>query len=186
MNAFTSLLIFGTLSVSVSGCASDLSSERAGEVDSPMKAFVQHGLDRRREAYLVCVYEAEATGGYKNEVEIHAKVVNCIRGKKRVGESFAFRRGSDSGAVVWPLRGDLFYVFLDEDADGRLFVDAQDPEALWEYSAELNRIVEKYKREKVTRSLDRRRAGQGSCQFGRHWPPASVSSIVKLNQQMTE
>jgi hypothetical protein len=147
MKAFTPLIIFGALAIWGSGCASDLSSERAGEVDSPVKAFVQYGLDRRSEAYLVCVYQAETTGGSKSEVEIHATVVDCIKGKKRVGERFSFRRGSDSGA--WDLarlRGDLFYVFLDEDADGRLFVDAQDPQALWRYSAELHRIVAKYRR----------------------------------------
>jgi hypothetical protein len=148
MNAFTPLLILGALLMMCdSGCASDLSSERAGEVDSPVKAFVQYGLDRRTEAYLVCVHHAETTGGSKNEVEIHATVVDSIKGKKHVGERFAFRRGSDSG--VWNLvrlKGDLFYVFLDEDADGRLFVDAQDPQALWGYSIELHRIVEKYRR----------------------------------------
>ncbi len=146
MNAFTPILIFGALAMWGSGCASDLSSERMGEVDSPVKAFVQYGLDRRPEAYLVCVYQAETKGGSKNEVEIHATVVDCIKGKKRVGERFAFRRGSDAGPFdLGRFRGELFYVFLDKDADGRLFVDAQDPQALWEYSAELHRIVEKYR-----------------------------------------
>jgi hypothetical protein len=147
MNTFTSLLIFGALAMSLSGCASNLSSERAGDVDSAVKAFVQYGLDRRPEAYLVCVYEAETTGGYKHEVEIRATVVERIKGKKHVGEKFAFRRGSDAGPFdLGRFRGELFYVFLDKDADGRLFVDAQDPQALWEYSAELHRIVEKYRR----------------------------------------
>ncbi len=146
MNVFTPLVILGALLVWCSGCASDLSSERAGEVDSPLKAFVQYGLDRRPEAYLVCVYQAE-TGGSKSEVVMHATVVGCIKGKKRLGEKFAFRRVAESGD--WDLarmRGDLFYVFFDEDAEGKLFVDVQDPQVLWRYSEELDRIVEKYKR----------------------------------------
>jgi hypothetical protein len=91
MNAFTPLLIFGALAAWGFGCTSELSSERSGEVDSAVKAFVQHGLDRSSEAYLICIFQAETTGGSRNEVEIHATVVDCIKGKKRVG------RGSRSG-----------------------------------------------------------------------------------------
>jgi hypothetical protein len=147
MNAFTPLLFICALAFWSSGCVSDLSAERTGEVDSSPKAFVQYGLDRCSEAYLICVYEAQPTRGCKNEVEIQATVVDRIKGKKHVGERFAFRRGSDSGPFDSArLRGELFYVFLGEDADGRLYVDAQDPQALWKYSAELHRIVEKYRR----------------------------------------
>ncbi len=37
-----------------------------------------------------------------------------------------------------------------------------------------------------TRSLDRTRAGHVSFQFQRHWPPASVSSIVRWNATPTQ
>jgi len=139
--------IVAALVVSLSGCVSHLTPERTGEVDSPAKAFVQYGLDRRAEAYLVCVYQTEATGGLKNEVEIHATVVDRIKGTKQVGERFSFKRVSDSGA--WDLHGmigRLLYVFLDQGADGRAFVDIQDPQALWGYTDELEEIVARFRR----------------------------------------
>lgn len=147
MNALTSLFLLGALAMWGPGCASHLRSERSGEVDSPAGAFVQYGLDRRAEAYLVCVHRVEPTGGAKNEVEIQAVVVDCIKGEKRVGERITFRRVSDAGS--WDLdrmEGALMYVFLDQDADGALFVHAQDPQALWGYSAELQRIVEEFRK----------------------------------------
>jgi hypothetical protein len=140
-------LALAALASVLSGCVSSLTPERTGEVDSPVKAFVQYGLDRRAEAYLVCVYRAERTGGAKNEVEIQAMVVDRIKGTRQVGESLSFKRFSDSGALDLPgMQGKLLYMFLDWDADGRAFVDSQDPQALYEYTDELETVVAKYRR----------------------------------------
>lgn len=139
-------LALAALASVLSGCVSSLTPERTGEVDSPIKAFVQYGLDRRAEAYLVCVYQAERTGGAKNEVEIQATVVDRIKGTRQLGESLSFKRVSDSGAWDLPgMRGKLHYIFLDRDADGRTFVDSQDPQALYGYTDELQTIVAKYR-----------------------------------------
>ncbi len=140
-------LALAAVALSLSGCASSLAPERRGEVDSPIKAFVQYGLDRRPEAYLVCVYQAETTGGLKNEVEIRATVVDRIKGTKQVGEILSFKRVSDGAWDLPGMRGALLYVFLDQDTDGRAFVDIQDPQALWGYSDELQKIVARFRRE---------------------------------------
>jgi hypothetical protein len=140
-------LVLVALASVLSGCVSPLTPERTGEVGSPAKAFVQYGLDRRAEAYLVCVYHAERTGGAKNEVEIQATVVDRIKGTSQVGESLSFKRVSDSGDWDLPgMRGKLLYIFLDQDADGRALVDSQDPQALYGFTDELQTIVAKYKR----------------------------------------
>ena len=147
MKALAISLTLAALALALSGCASSLTSERKGEVDSPIKAFVQYGLDRRAEAYLVCVYQAEMTGGAKNEAEIRATVVDRIKGTKLVGESLSFKRVSNSGAWDLPgMRGRLLYVFLDRDADGRAFVDIQDPQALWGSKDEFQKIVARFRR----------------------------------------
>lgn len=132
----------------LTGSVSPLTRERTGEVGSRAQAFVQYGLDRRAEAYLVCVYHAEMTGSAKNEVEIRATVVDRIKRPKQVGESFSFKRVSDSGDWDLPgLRGKLLYIFLDQDEDGQIGVDSHDPGAVYEFAVELQTIVGMYKRE---------------------------------------
>jgi hypothetical protein len=120
---------------------------RKGEVDSPPKAFLEYGLRYHAEAYLVCVWQVEKTPDGGNWADIQATVVECIKGSKKRGEKLTFKRISDSD--VWDfasLRGGLYYVFLQKGIDGGTSVDVQDPQALWNYSDELRRIVEHYKK----------------------------------------
>ncbi len=65
---------------------------------------------------------------------MQATVVDGIKGSRQVGESLSFKRVSDSRV-------------LDQDAEGRTFVDSQDPQALYEFTVELQTIVAKCKRE---------------------------------------
>jgi len=147
MKTLATSLTLAALALALSGCTSSLATARKGEIDSPTKAFVQRGLDGSAEAYLVCIYQAERTGGWKNEAEIQATVVERIKGAKPIGDRFSFKRASDSDTRNPSyLRGKLFYVFLDQAADGNPVVDIQDPLALWEYTEELQLIVAAFKR----------------------------------------
>jgi hypothetical protein len=119
------------------------------EVDSPSKAFLEYGIRSHPEAYLACLWEVEKTPEGDNWAEIRATVVESIKGSKKTGERFTFKRITDSG--VWDfayLRGGLYYVFLQNSADGRVSVDAQDPNALWKYSDELRRVVARYRQKR--------------------------------------
>lgn len=130
--------------VAIGSCA--FTAEK-GEVDSPLKAFLEYGLRFQAEAYLVCVWQVDRTPGDGNGADIQATVLESIKGPKQIGEKFRFQRISDSG--VWdfaPLRGGLYYVFLKRGIDGRVSVDVQDPGAMWKYSDELRGVVERYRR----------------------------------------
>jgi hypothetical protein len=115
----------------------------ADSIDSRLKAFHHYGIDAHAEGYLVCVFDAVRTGGAKQEVLIHATIVAPIRGVQRTGDRLTFTRVSDSEvADVCQMRGGLYFVFLGRSADADSTVDPQDPNAFWEYSSELSRVVE--------------------------------------------
>ena len=145
MKRLLNVMLGLVVSVALGSCA--FTADK-GEVDSPNKAFLDYGLRSQAEAYLVCVWQVDKTPGDGNGADIQATVLESIKGPKKIGEKFRFQRISDSG--VWdfaPLRGGLYYVFFKKGVDGRVSVDVQDPGALWKYSDELRRIVERYRKQ---------------------------------------
>ncbi|MEO5804807.1 MAG: hypothetical protein ABIR24_14885 [Verrucomicrobiota bacterium] len=118
----------------------------ADSLDSDLKTFHHYGIQNHAESYLVCLHDVEKTGGPKNEAEIKATVVDRIKGEKRVGEEFVFRRVSDSSfEQLLRMRGGLYYVFLNKEDDEKMTVDGQDPAALRKYSDELREMVHRHK-----------------------------------------
>lgn len=118
-------------------------------LNSPAKTFHHYGLHAHAEAYLVCIYKVEKTGGAINEMRIKATVIDHIKGSRKLGSQFIFTRLSDGSheevsRTISNLQGGLFYVFLDVGEDGQAGVDAQDPIALWKYTEELREVVARH------------------------------------------
>ena len=113
--------------------------------------------DNKPEWYLVCDYAVRvqphgikhlAAKGWE-EVVISCTVVDSIRGGKKVGERFEYRRYREGKSKnTKSLIGGLRYVFFVESADGKRFVDPQDPASVWKHSKELARVVESHRPKK--------------------------------------
>jgi len=126
----------------------------ADSLDSDLKKFHHYGIQNHAESYLVCLYDVEKTGGPKNEAEIKATVVDRIKGEKRFGEEFVFRRVSESSfEQLLRMRGGLYYVFLKKEDDGKMAVDGQDPAALRKYSDELGELVQRHKQRAIVSGI---------------------------------
>ena len=124
----------------------------ADGLDSPSKVFHHYGIQWHPEAYLICVYQVEKTGGGKNEMKLNVTVVDCIKGTRKVGERFVFTRVLEGTPEEFAQRipnfqGGLYYVFLTLWDNGQVGVDAQDPIAMWGYTDELREIVDRHKRQ---------------------------------------
>jgi len=122
----------------------------ADGLDSPSKVFHHYGIQSHPEAYLICVYQVEKTGGGKNEMKLNVTVVDCIKGTRKVGERFVFTRVSEGSPeevaqAIQNIQGGLYYVFLTLWDNGQVAVDAQDPIAMWGYTDELREIVDRHK-----------------------------------------
>jgi hypothetical protein len=110
------------------------------------------------EFYLVCDYAVKvqshgiavlAAQGWE-EVVVSCTVVDAIRGPKKVGERFEYRRYREGKAKeTEKLLGGLRYVFFVEAPGGERFVDPQDPASVKDYSEEFARIVAIHRRPKA-------------------------------------
>jgi hypothetical protein len=122
----------------------------ADRLDSPRKVFHHYGIHTCAEAYLVCVFEVKKAGGPKNEMELQATVIRSVKGARKVGNRFVFRRYFEGAPKEISRRaesmlGGLYYVFLD-DVESEIKVDPQSPMALWGNTEDLCKVVEMHKR----------------------------------------
>ncbi len=110
------------------------------------------------ELYLVCDYAVKvqphgiaslAARGWE-EVVVSCTVVDAIRGPKKVGERFEYRRYREGKAKeTEKLLGGLRYVFFVEATGGERFVDPQDPASVKDYCEEFARIVAVHRKPKA-------------------------------------
>ena len=113
--------------------------------------------DGRPELYLVCNYEfkvqshgiqLQADRGYE-ELVISCTIVDVIRGPKKIGEKFEYRRYLEGKAKdlvdLEKMRGELQYVFFVEAPGGHRFVDPQDPFSTMIYNEETRKAANFHK-----------------------------------------
>jgi len=132
-------------------CGAKMLSAKEGDIDadsldSSTRLFHHYGIHAHAETYLVCIYHVQE-GENKNRVHIEATVVDPVKGSKKEGEKMVFTRileDETSDAFGARMLGGLFYVVADLDDDTTI-VDPQDPAALWKYTEDLRRMVERHK-----------------------------------------
>ena len=113
------------------------------------------------EIYLVCDYriavqehgiEPLSARGWE-ELSISCTIVDVIRGPRKVGEKFTYRRYLDGKAKdlvkIEERLGHLNYVFFVEAPDGTKFVDPQDPSAVWRFEPEIQRAANLHRKGKA-------------------------------------
>ncbi|WP_367870730.1 hypothetical protein [Luteolibacter sp. Populi] len=120
-----------------------------GEVDSHETAF-HRTLHESKEIYLVCYHKVEVKrlNNILRQIDIGATIVAVVKGKKTIGEKITFTRLADEEPRNVPgMLGGLHYVAYipagggkDEDTAG-LTINAQDPHAVFTYSAGLSAIA---------------------------------------------
>ena len=127
------------------------------------KGYLEHfhrclHYEERPELYLVCNFalKAQPRGTLSDrgweEFEITCTVVDPIKGTKKIGEQFKYRRYLDGKASQKHrdyYMGKLLYVFITRHPDGHLFVDPQDPSCAWPYSEELQKAANLHRKPKA-------------------------------------
>ena len=119
----------------------------------------------RPELYLVCAYKISvqkhgidslAAQGWE-ELLISCTVVDVIRGPKKVGEKFTYRRYLDGKAKdlvkIEDHLGRLNYVFFVEAPNGSRFVDPQDPSAVWRFEPEIQKAANLHRNSKAEQGV---------------------------------
>ena len=99
---------------------------------------------------MVCYSRVEKKlwrGGEKLEIE--ATIVEVYRGKRKIGDRIKFTRVFDGKfGDISHLHGSLYFVRFDKapnPAIKQTIVDAQDPQAVFSYTAEFHAIAKKHK-----------------------------------------
>ena len=121
---------------------------RPAEIDSHESAF--HIMLHDGAGFcLVCYSRVEKKlwrGGEKLEIE--ATIVEVYRGKRKIGDRIKFTRVFDGKfGDISHLHGSLYFVRFDKapnPAIKQTIVDAQDPQAVFSYTAEFHTIAKKH------------------------------------------
>ncbi len=123
------------------------------EIGSYEEAF-HHALHKAPEIYLVCYYQVDKKTWAKDweKLEIKATIVEVIRGKRKIGERIEFERVLDGKyGDISKMAGALQYIQYYRNKHegspefGKLYIDPQDPIAIFPYSTAFSAMVSEHK-----------------------------------------